>query len=298
MRKLFALVLCLAMLCVLGGCMEKGEISVLYGDCATIALSKDYEMLTWETSNDDIAEVTAGKVTGVGPGQAIITAYSDSKAVAEFVVDVNIIEIKELFLQTSELALEIDEETTLGYSLFPTDASTYGIEYTSINPEIAKVDQDGKITGVAAGKTHIVVSTKSGMTKSCEVTVLEPSAIEKLNEHELKFYQFLTNTMLPNFYNAPAARVNALFMIKTDSSEVESVLESTGIYTVEMQGTNRLGGTLKKFYGVMLSIPFYNESKEGFSPYSSDSWMPVPEDVMNVSKINEALEEYWTGKGM
>ena len=82
MRKLSVLVLCLAMLCMLGGCMEKGELSVLYGDSTAITLSKDYETLTWETSNDDIAEVNDGKVTGVGPGQAIITAYSDSKAVA------------------------------------------------------------------------------------------------------------------------------------------------------------------------------------------------------------------------
>lgn len=298
MKRLSVLVLCLAMLLMLSGCMEKGELSVLYGDSTTISLSKDYENLTWKSSDDNIAEVTDGTVTGVGPGQAIITAYSDSKAVAEFTVDVSIVEIKELFLQVSELSIEIDEETTLGYSLFPTDASTYGLEYTSINPEIAKVDQNGKITGIAAGKTNIVVSTKSGLTKSCEVTVLEPSAIEKLNEHELKFYEFLTNTMLTSFYNAPSARVNALFMVKTDSSEIESVLESTGIYTVEIQGTNRLGGTLKKFYGVMLSIPFYNESKEGFSPYTSDTWMPVPEDVMNVSKINAALEEYWTSKGM
>ena len=38
-----------------------------------------------------------------------------------------------------EVTLEVDETVTLKYTCFPTDASTEGITYTSINQEIATV---------------------------------------------------------------------------------------------------------------------------------------------------------------
>lgn len=299
MKKGISLVLVLVMCLCLCACgAEKQTVEINYGEEHTIELKKQQEGIVWETANPDIVTVQDGIVTGIAPGNAVVTATKDGKSIAEISVSVNLVDITAILFSQKNVEIELEESIQLQYVLMPDNASDYGLSWKSANTEIAEVDDNGNIRAVAPGATTIVCSTSNGVIDTCEVVVKEPSAIEKLNEHELKFYEFLTNTMLPSFYNAPSARVNALFMITTDSSEVESVLEKTGVYTVEMQGTNRLGGTLKKFYGVMLSVPFYNASKEGFSPYSSDTWMPVPEDIMSVSKINAALEEYWASKGM
>lgn len=299
MKKGISLVLVLVMCLSLCACgAEKQTVEINYGEEHTIELKKQQEGIVWETANPDIVTVQDGIVTGIAPGNAIVTAVKDGKTVAEISVSVNIIDISAILLSQKNVEIELEESMQLQYVLMPDNASDYGLSWKSANTEIAEVDDNGNIRAVAPGTTTIVCATPNGAIDTCEVVVKEPSAIEQLNAHELKFFDFLTKTMLPSFYNAPSARVNALFMITTDSSEVESVLEKTGVYTVEMQGTNRLGGTLKKFYGVMLSVPFYNASKEGFSPYSSDTWMPVPKDIMSVSKINAALEEYWANKGM
>lgn len=299
MKKIFSLALALVMCLSLCACgAEKQTVEINYGEEHTIELKKQQEGIVWETENPDIVTVQNGTVTGIAPGNAIVTAAKDGKTIAEISVSVKIIDISAILLSQKNVEIELEESMQLQYVLMPDNASDYGLSWKSANTEIADVDDNGNIRAVAPGTTTIVCATPNGAIDTCEVVVKEPSAIEQLNAHELKFFEFLTKTMLPSFYNAPSARVNALFMITTDSSEVESVLEKTGVYTVEMQGTNRLGGTLKKFYGVMLSVPFYNESKKGFSPYSSDTWMPVPEDVMSVSKINAALEEHWASKGM
>jgi len=47
-----------------------------------------------------------------------------------------------------------------------------GVNYESLNPEIAKVNKKtGKITGVSAGKTTIYVYCQNGVYKKVSVTV-------------------------------------------------------------------------------------------------------------------------------
>ena len=288
-RSVLLILVVLLVTVLLSGCTEKGELTILYGESAPIELSKEYVALTWETGDANIAVVEGGTITGVGPGQTTITASSDSKAVAEYTVLVGIIEIKELFLQASELTLEIDAETTLGYSLFPTDASDYGLEYTSINPDIATVDGNGKITGVAAGKTNIVVSTKSGITASCEVTVKEPSAIDQLNHEETRIFTYLIEKGLQTFYNASAVRFRNIYYMANTNPSANLVIAC-------FQGTNKLGGTIYRYYflgtkddmgdGYMLPC------KEDFYPDAED-YQEMPADTISYAKLNAALDEYW-----
>lgn len=288
MKKKNLIAMLLLMMVLLCGCTEKGELTIQYGESAPIELSKEYAALTWETGDMEIANVLNGMVTGVGPGQVKITASSDSKVVAEYTVNVTIVEIKELFLQASEVTLEIEEETTLGYSLFPTDASAYGLEYTSINPDIATVDKNGKITGVSAGKTNIVVSTKSGITASCEVTVKEPSAIKKLNHEETRIFNYLTEKGLQTFFNASAVRFRSIYTMLNEPS--------ANLVTACFQGTNKLGGTIYKYYilgaNEEMGDGYMLPCKDDFYP-DSETYREMPADIIDYTKLNAALDEYW-----
>ena len=142
MRKTLSLLLALVMVLSLTACAETGELSIKYDETTEISLSKEYEELKWESSDTAIATVENNMVKGVGPGQATLTATSNSKVVAKYTVSVEIVEIAEIFLQSDELEIKIGEAVDLTYSLFPTDASAYGLTYTSINPDIATVDEN------------------------------------------------------------------------------------------------------------------------------------------------------------
>lgn len=299
MKKAFALILLVSLLAVLfSGCAEQGELSIHFGDSAKIELSKQYDGLTWQSSDTEVATVNNGNVTGVGPGQATITAIYNEKNVAQYTVTVEIVEITDVFLQSNELTLEIGEKAALSYSLFPTNASAYRLSYTSINPEIATVDQGGNVKAVAAGKTNIVLSTASGITASCEITVVEPSAIKQLNKEEAKLFEYMVETFLSSFYNASAARFRNLYTI--EATREGYVYSASSFLLADIQGTNKLGGTIHRYY--MMAAPsedsdgYYLVCKDSF--YPDDTYIEFPRDVIDYMKINAALDEYWSNSSV
>lgn len=297
MKRAISLTLAgLLILALFAGCAEKGALSLEFGQTQKIELAKDYASLSWESSDPAVATVTDGTVEAVGPGQATVTALSDGKTVASYTVQVTIVEIAELFLQMSEMSLKIDETSTLTYTLFPANASAYGLTYTSINPEIATVDQSGKVVGVAPGKTNIVLSTSEGKTATCEVTVLEPTAIEQLNEEEAKLFTYIATTAYTSFYNASALRFRNLYTIRPKVDDYE--ITASSFLLADFQGTNKLGGTIHRYY--MISAPESPEDNGGFvfpckSDYTLDTstYMEMPRDIIDYTKVNAALDEYW-----
>lgn len=59
-------------------------------DVSTVPSSFDRSMIKWESSNEDVAKVISGVVTGINPGEAIITAsYDDDKIASSIKIKVN-----------------------------------------------------------------------------------------------------------------------------------------------------------------------------------------------------------------
>ena len=70
--------------------------------------------------------------------------------------------------------------------MFPKEADYGKLIWESTSPEVASVDQNGKVTALSGGETVIVVSTEDGLTKEyCDITVLVPVTEIKLNKTEL-----------------------------------------------------------------------------------------------------------------
>ncbi len=67
----------------------------------------------------------------------------------------------------------------LGFNVFDNLLPVEGIEYKSSNENIAKVDENGNITGVARGEATIIATTKTGEKASCIIYVISnnPKAI-------------------------------------------------------------------------------------------------------------------------
>ena len=73
--------------------------------------------------------------------------------------------------KTSE-ELNINEILELKASISPSDATNKEVTWTSSDDKIAKVDANGKVIAVGAGKVTITVTTKEGGFKAtCDITV-------------------------------------------------------------------------------------------------------------------------------
>ncbi|MDB1931758.1 Ig-like domain-containing protein [Clostridium tertium] len=75
-------------------------------------------------------------------------------------------------LDKTSAELKINESLGLKASISPADATNKDVTWATSDEKIAKVDENGKVTAVGAGKVTITVTTKDGGFKAtCEVTV-------------------------------------------------------------------------------------------------------------------------------
>lgn len=197
--------------------------------------------------------------------------------------------ITEILLQTEELTLEIGETAALTYTYSPAEASAEGVTYTSTNPEIATVDASGLVTAVSPGQTSIVVSTETDVAATCEVTVNKPSAIDQLNEDERILFDYLINDLLM-VQNISDAEILVLY---GDGNGYMSTLP------LEIIVTDKSGNSNFYFLSIELDSRQYYDFTEFYAymvEYSDDFYV-LDSSIMDVEKLNLALEEYFETNG-
>ena len=78
-------------------------------------------------------------------------------------------------LNVAELELVVGETAVLTATVLPEDATDKTVTWSSSAHEIASVDENGEVEGLAAGKAVISVTTANGgKTAECTVTVIVP----------------------------------------------------------------------------------------------------------------------------
>lgn len=134
-------------------------------------------LVLWSSSNPRVATVNQdGTVTAIAPGEADITAISDDvleEATCKVHVQIAVtgVEIVENFL-----LLMPNITLNLSAAVVPGNAFNQELEWTSENPSIATVDNEGKVvtvTGKAVGTTKIKVRSVDGnKEQTCDVRVI------------------------------------------------------------------------------------------------------------------------------
>ncbi len=153
--------------------------------------------VTWSSSDESVATVIDGKVTGVGVGSATITAQAgDFKAECSVTV---IIEVVSIQLDRTSATLSVGNDMELTATVLPEDATDKTVVWASSDESVAIVI-DGKVTAVSVGSATI--TAQAGNIKVvCSVTVIIEVASIKLNKASVILYpgdsMELTATVLP-----------------------------------------------------------------------------------------------------
>ena len=132
------------------------------------------QKLTWQSDNLDVATVDqSGVVTATGVGTATIACFSsDGMKKDECLVTVKMIFIESVKLDKKTLDLEPGQEAVLTAEITPSNATEKKLYWSSSNPEVATVDDNGVVKALSNGATTITVLTSyGGLTTSCQVTV-------------------------------------------------------------------------------------------------------------------------------
>lgn len=141
--------------------------------------------ITWSSNNNNIAKVSSsGVVTGVKPGNAVITAKTVNGKTATCQVTVKGVGITGVKLDKTTLSVYRGASATLKGSILPTNTTdSKTLTWSTSNKGVATITSGGVVKGIKAGSATITVKTSNGKTATCKVTVSEiPITSVKLNQ--------------------------------------------------------------------------------------------------------------------
>ncbi|MDN4753526.1 Ig-like domain-containing protein [Porphyromonadaceae bacterium W3.11] len=178
------------------------EVEVQVGASMMLSLMLTPENTTdqieWNSSNQDVAKVSNGKVVGVKVGSAMITASSgDIKASITVNVVPQPIEVTSLKFAESKVTVEEGTSIDLKVNVESNDPENVKLNWASEHADIAKV-VNGKVTGVKEGTTKITVSYGE-LKDECTVEVTKKTIVVKsltLDKNELSLKENQSATLV------------------------------------------------------------------------------------------------------
>lgn len=141
------------------GTLYTFEFEAIKDGAASFSMSKETVMNgSYEEDSSETAAVPADKAA-----TATVTVQPKDAVAVETVT-----------VSPETATMEVGEEMTLTAAVAPDNADDQTVEWKSSNDAVATVDENGKVTAIAAGEATIT-ATAGGKSGSCVVTVNKPA---------------------------------------------------------------------------------------------------------------------------
>lgn len=141
--------------------------------------------INWKTSDEEIATVMNGVITGLKAGTCTITASTSTGITASCNLTV-IQTAEEIILSETVLELDEGEMFTLKAEVMPEDASDKSLTWSSSDNSVAEVDMNGTISAIHAGEALITATAHNGISASCQVTIKEIVGINSIGTDNVR----------------------------------------------------------------------------------------------------------------
>jgi len=148
----------------------------LHMDCYYLPDDTTDSVRRWQSSNESVLTVNEdGMIHAKGVGQAVLSVFTDNGLSTAALIRVEP-SASDFDLAPSAVTIERNHSVALTPRFMDaagneTSASdSHYIEWTSSNPDIASVDENGVVTGVSSGLAAITARS-DGMSATCIVTV-------------------------------------------------------------------------------------------------------------------------------
>ncbi len=191
--------------------------------------------ITWSSMDKSIATVDdKGVVTGVSAGQAYIIATTVEGYVATCKVTVTQ-KASGVKLDIYNITLAVGESYTVTATPNPANATNVVFTWSSAKPNIANVDANGKITGVAPGSTFITVTAPEGKAEVVYVDVYSKATGMKLSDENITLTKGKSYTLKTVFTPDNVTNKNVVFTSLTPA--VATVNEKGKVTAVKAGST-------------------------------------------------------------
>ncbi len=137
--------------------------------------------VTMSVDKKDVVQVRGNTLTGQKPGEAVLTITSDADPSAKLQYRIVVVQpVTRITLSAPSKDVPVGGTMTLKASFIPENATRKGVTWASSNPMIAKVDENGVVTGVKRGGTRITATSADGSNIRANINVQVTQSAEKI----------------------------------------------------------------------------------------------------------------------
>jgi uncharacterized protein YjdB len=241
--------------------ISQSSVSLIAGTNTTLSVSfspnnecTQNKVITWTSSNTNVATVTNGIVTGIAPGTATITASTDGTGTTTQTCVVTVTPncyngTPTILLDKTLVTMFSDQTSTITASVSPLDVCNSQVTWSSSANSIATVS-NGVITAVSPGTATVTCSSLQTPVGSAtvSVTIVErmPSSITLPSSVSVLIgnTQTLAATILPaTAYNKTVTWSSSNTSVATVSATGVVNALSVGVATITATTVNGLTAT-------------------------------------------------------
>ena len=196
--------------------------------------------ISWTSSDPQIATVDSdGLIRAKGLGEATITATAKNGMTATSTIKVIPYFVKSIYLSSNYKKIAIGETMQINSSIYPDKVEDKTLNWTSSNPEILTIDQNGLVTGVGVGTVQVTATSENGVTSELTIEVLSEILVTDLtlNKTEIEVLKNKTYTLSCKFTPTNATNKNVYW--ESLNPEVATIDNNGTIYGVK-QGTTQI----------------------------------------------------------
>lgn len=161
--------------------LDKENLDMGVGDTYTLKVTIQTQVgavvVTWSSSNTAVATVSeGGVVTAKAAGEAVITVTAGKfEAQCKVTVTDSFIPVKSVTFEHDELIVHKGDSYKISVTVLPENATDKTVSWTSSDPGIATITQEGIITGIGSG--WVDITAKAGEIEAvCKVFAIgEPA---------------------------------------------------------------------------------------------------------------------------
>lgn len=200
--------------------INKTSVSIENGEVLKLtATTSNQSTITWKSSKKSVATIDEyGVVTGIKPGETTITASADGSS-KTCLLKVKAPSIK---LSKTKITLYRNQKETLSATV----SSGINPKWKTNKISVAMVDDSGTITAIKHGAA-IITATVDGVSKTCEITVKQPTITLSSPETTIKQGDSITIGVNVSSNNTP---------IWTSSNTNIAIVDSSGTITALAKG--------------------------------------------------------------
>lgn len=193
--------------------------------------STSYEIITKVNLNEKMTRIKKGKQSNDKWDKVILENGIIGYISSNYVDIYKQPEIEKIEINFIDKVILKGEKKKLNIKIYPEEAKNNKVSYTSSNPEIITVDDEGYMQAIRSGKSKIIVKSNENNVSS-EIDLEVYSKVTDISLDQSKIYLTKDNTFKINAFIAPddANNKNIIYeSLNNDIAKVDTLGNITGV---------------------------------------------------------------------